>query len=925
MLTMHKIPLRASPILHLKDRLLDVNHPRTAAIVPTNRNLRRLASCAGWEIDIQTVSEFTRRANLYTNILLPKELRKYYLYKAAKSLSAEDQSTMLHSREPDALKSYIHFIQSSSELLPFYRELSVEGISSDKLKAESLYHDYEEQVEVLTGLWQIYTNTARGAGFADEWEYYAAPSLDADYLARYDNYFFLIGGYLNNYEITQLKSIAENRRVDLYFNYTEETHYQKEKLEKAFGTKMNGAEDDRPLKWRAIENDTDLAACAENSEPALVYHNQDKIRAALKSRSGGTAVTEIRPCATVIEQFELITRRICELHFAEGIPMNKIAVVLPAPELAPLFLNSDPYSLYNVSAGRPVSSYIFHETLTALREMLAGESKGKIPLELLEQFLASPCFSKRGVKTFLDRINEMRKGGAIYINKDAVPGFNWAGVELLRAMVIPFTAQYMTYDECLRAVAKILETIRPEATEEETEGILKTVDEIEKMRLLYRHITEEFPSTELLRTVLDELAPLGVAVSKGEVSVLGLLESRNMQYDYLFIPGMNSENFPARQGKDLFLNSELRIKLELPTAAAREALQKGYCHQITARAKYTVITYSAGEENQPSSFIQELLNSAGALVKEQAVHKLPYEASNSILFPSAPYKAASGSEDIIKDDDAMDQIKSFTFSATSLNCYRNCPLQFFYRYIKKLRECAGTVDDIDMRVVGIVMHSVMETLFREGISASDKRYLGRMNSIFDEKTAGYDYFTTNPIGIFHAGGIKNSFPLLAEQEKERLESGAVIQEYEGEIRGEMYGFRFKGQIDRWDRTPEGYDIIDYKYKKLEELKQSEDPEAAGEEAADPDSFVEIDLQLPLYALMMEMRHGAYPENMLWFDLKGGQGFISGFHKESLDGFKIYLEKLMADVAEPEVPFRNARKADTCKYCEYKTFCRRCLI
>ena len=916
MLTMHKIPNKADPLVFIKNRLLNMNSPRTVAIVPTNRNLRKLVSSAKWELDIQTVAEFTRRANLYANTLLPKELRKYYFYKAAKSLPKTEQSKMLHSNEPDLLKGYINFISTSSDLLPFYREFNAEGLSAQALKADFMYSDYEEQIAVLINLWQIYCGIINKAGFVDEWECYSSPLLDEKYLSRYDNYLFLIGGYLNNYEITQLKSIADKHHVELYFNYTEEIHYQKDKLEKAFDSKITEDECDPPVKLRAITTNDDIELCKKNSEIAILYQKQEEFILAIKPSSAHLTAVEIRPCDNALSQFDLITKRICELHFNDGIPFANMAVILPTAEFAQLFLNSDPYNIFNVSAGKPVSSYRFHETLCMLCEFIAGINEEKVTLELLEQFLASSCFQNYGTELFYKSISELRSSGKMYIGLESIINFKWNGAKLLHTMVKPFTKPYLGYSDCIKAVSAVLEAVLPEFSEEEAEGIIHSIDELGEMLFLYDCIEEKFLPAELLSTVLNELATLSIPLRKGDVSVLGLLESRNMQHDYIFIPGMNSEQFPIRHGKDLFLNSELRYKLQLPTTAAREALQKGYCRQIIARAKHTVLTYSTMDGDQPSSFIQELLTSARVYKEERSDQ--PYDPKNYMIFPSISRKRKIEEySEIIKDSRVMERIKSFEFSATSLACFRDCPLHFFYRFIKRIKTPVETVDNTDPRIVGSILHSVMETLFREGVLPTDSAYPERMKAIFDEKISVYDYFTTNPIGIFHSNAIKNSFSELIKHERERVENGAVVQGFEERIDCNMFGFRFGGRIDRWDRTDSGYDIIDYKYKNLEEQK----PQKERSDDAETDSYFEkTELQLPLYAVMMEKKFKYRPEKMLWFDLKGKQGFINGFYKESIDGFTVYLEKLMANIAKPDVPFRNAKESIICERCDYSSFC-----
>ena len=134
MIAMYKIPAAERPIQFIARRLQSLNRPDTIVIVPTNRNLHKLVSIgeregAGWDLDIQTVADFNSRAMLHRSVILPRELRSYYLYKAATALSEEERVRLMSHNASSFLKNYITFVQRSSALLPFFRELCAEQVN----------------------------------------------------------------------------------------------------------------------------------------------------------------------------------------------------------------------------------------------------------------------------------------------------------------------------------------------------------------------------------------------------------------------------------------------------------------------------------------------------------------------------------------------------------------------------------------------------------------------------------------------------------------------------------------------------------------------------------------------------------------------------------------------------------------------------
>lgn len=90
---------------------------------------------------------------------------------------------------------------------------------------------------------------------------------------------------------------------------------------------------------------------------------------------------------------------------------------------------------------------------------------------------------------------------------------------------------------------------------------------------------------------------------EGRISVMGILETRGIRFNYVLIPEFIEENVPALSHKDIFLNTTIRQKVGLPTRVDRENLQKYYYSQLFKRSKEVWILTLDNQEDKPSRFL----------------------------------------------------------------------------------------------------------------------------------------------------------------------------------------------------------------------------------------------------------------------------------------------------------------------------------
>lgn len=245
----------------------------------------------------------------------------------------------------------------------------------------------------------------------------------------------------------------------------------------------------------------------------------------------------------------------------------------------------------------------------------------------------------------------------------------------------------------------------------ENDNIKETLLLLDELAVLYKNIDDELLFEETSYIIINEINKLSIDLPKKEISVTGILESRNIDYDVIFMPYMTEELFPPKNAKDLFINTEIRNQLKLPTFIDRENLMKNYLYQLMSNAKITIILYSENNFGaRRSSFIEELA------VKNHLT-ELKYAPTSISLIQDNKYYYPKDTEiNIEKTDKIITKLKDFSYSASNLNIYNSCSLRFYLQYILKVNQKVEPSENLDNRIFGTVLHNVFKYLF-------DKKYM----------------------------------------------------------------------------------------------------------------------------------------------------------------------------------------------------------
>ena len=850
-----------------KAREVDLYENKVCLIVPTERNLRYLAGCGFRYVDIFSLSNFYNAAIEYEKILLPKELRPYYLLKAVQKLSKDEVYTVFKSNNEEFITSFLSFAKNSKNIFAFYRELFSENVSVDELSKAALYSDYEAQITILNKLWDIYVELIHNDNYMDKWESFSSFQLNDLFIESYNEYIFLINGFLTKYELSFIKQISQKQNVLVVFNYAGNLHTQHKEYEKFFET----------------------SALKDKEMPVFSNGN-----------------TQIYECESNLSQIELITKKAFEINQKHNIPFNKMAVVMPDTSCKPYFIMLDVYKLFDVSAGDEMSNtriYTLLENLINIYEDLYSFNNTPIN-NIITLFSDSFLLAIDEISNIVSECNKLIENNRQYINKDDLCNISFIKkyfYELLNA------DKTMTINKTANIYKTLLKNLKDILTIEKDE-IQKCIIAVEKVSTTYKNIKDEVSFLESSHLILSEIMSLSIDLPKREIAVTGILETRNMNYDIIFMPFMTEELFPPKSSKDLFINTEIRNQLNLPTYIDRENLMKNYCFQIINHAKLTIFSYSDELSSiRRSSFIEEIIVKNNLKVE----YFSPKEIS-LIKTDTYHYNIKDNEISIEKTDDVVNHLKNFTYSASALNVYKSCSLKFYFKYILNIDKGVESVESLDNQIFGIIIHNVFKELHNKGITPHSDKYKDEFKKEFTKLIKSYDAYNHSKVEQFIATFIYNTLEQIVNAEITHTNEGYEILDREKCITATFNRFNIKGFLDKVEIKDNKIYVTDYKYKDIKNIKIIKD-----------DNFDNVDdIQLVIYAILIEKEMKKLPENIFYFSIKEDFKYFEGFDMELYDKYKVHIKNMLNEIVDKNINFTQTDKLKNCDFCPYNNICGR---
>ncbi|WP_104713808.1 PD-(D/E)XK nuclease family protein [Helicobacter cetorum] len=373
--------------------------------------------------------------------------------------------------------------------------------------------------------------------------------------------------------------------------------------------------------------------------------------------------------------------------------------------------------------------------------------------------------------------------------------------------------------------------------------------------------------------------------SGGKVRVMDTLETRGMHFEKIVIANFNEANVPNLKDCDLFLNSNLRKLLGLPTLLDKKNLQKHYYYQLFKNSKEIVLSYIESETSKVSSMLLEL-----------NLNLEPIRDAYT-LFAKSTLKA-------YQEEEIIDTIsKDFCFSASSLNTFLTCKRQFYYYYIKQFRE---SPKEESSSAVGSLLHELLKMAYED--NKNPHLLEERLTQLLEKKEN-----ITQKERLDTLVAIKKNQAFYIK-EQQRFSEKINILELEKGFETTINGITFKGRIDRIDEDNHHSTLLlDYKFKSKVEpsvIKTS------------IDEMLETctDYQMAIYAFALKNLGYQEPIKAFFYDLRKGE--LKEEEELILKAKMNYLEHTLIPLLKQEIDFSKTLETKACEFCSFKDMCNR---
>ena len=186
----------------------------------------------------------------------------------------------------------------------------------------------------------------------------------------------------------------------------------------------------------------------------------------------------------------------------------------------------------------------------------------------------------------------------------------------------------------------------------------------------------------LLKRVTDTITIPFHGEPLSGLQIMGVLETRALDFDRLIILSMNEGIFPQRKAANSFIPYNLRRGFGLPTYEHQDSVWAYHFYRLIERASHVSLLYDTRsnglQTGEVSRFVHQLHYHYEVPMRDKLV---VYNVSSSKTPPLAVPKR----EDIMRRLDAYRKGGSKAISASAINTYLDCPLKFYFSVVEGIR------------------------------------------------------------------------------------------------------------------------------------------------------------------------------------------------------------------------------------------------
>ena len=696
------------------------------------------------------------------------------------------------------------------------------------------------------------------------------------------------------------------------------------------------------------------------------------IRRNIKELSGEQAITHNNLCrpkninvittGTSVAQCKYAVSRLLRIagqnKKGEIQPLSKdTAIVLTDENMLMPLLYALPKELgkVNVTMGYPLRNtlaYSFVERLLGLQSH-ARTKEGKTTFYHvdIEGILTHPYIADTAPKEIAEIRKKILNERIYHAEQELL-----ARTELLSQLFTPTT----DCDELLTYLRRCIDLVIQSAYEGKdapyrSEYLIQTLEGLTKLQNIIHSCDMEMSAAVCRSLVRRHLQSIRIPF-RGEplegLQVMGILETRNIDFRNVIILSMTDDNFPGSHTSDSsFIPYNLRFAYGLPTPEHHEGVYAYYFYRLIQRAEHVDMIYCSRADEK------------GAGEPSRYIRQLEYETSFPIQYKNVSVDIDPNQSrhiSIKKDEAIMESLQRFltgggsALSPTAFSRYVQCPLKFYFASVARIKPEDTLTEDVDNQTFGNIFHKAAEYLYTEIKDVANPANLlqqmienGTVEQMVD-KAIMSEYFKQKE-GTTKNSQLEGEIDIIRNivlcylrdnvlQHDIRRNDFAIKDlelkvdfDFPFQSAGRNLSLHFEGYADRVESLDNGtLRIIDYKTGTEHLSFTSLASLFFGEARERQSNFINT----MLYAMMLHHKSGRETQPALYYVRKMGDAEYSPLltdksRKSSGDTYSTYAElfeehisHILGEIYNPDTPFTQCEDTKQCEMCDFASICSR---
>lgn len=412
------------------------------------------------------------------------------------------------------------------------------------------------------------------------------------------------------------------------------------------------------------------------------------------------------------------------------------------------------------------------------------------------------------------------------------------------------------------------------------------------------------------------------------LQIMGFLESRALDFKNVYLFSMNEGVLPAPARMNSFIPFNIRKAFGLNTHEHQDSRYSYYFYRLLQRAENIYLFYNTSPKSISGG------DKSRYLIQLDLELKKIYPDMVSVskrVFSIPPHLLNKESIVIQKTDEILNSLKAVRWSASTLSAYINCPLQFYFKKIARLREQDEIEDNLDSAGFGNVFHKAMELIYKNEkvitVSVIDRLVPQIKDVVKKAFQLEFSGAQNGPEGrnLILVKAIEKLVEKVLDHDRADAPFSIFMAEMFSNFKLEINPIAgladFTGKIDRVDDMNGYMRILDYKTGKTDFNKNTETEDLF----SNPKH--QILFQTFFYGLMISKNYPGRKIKLGIYPLKKiSTGIIypkkEFLQEEELLKFEDHLKLLMTEIYNKDIPFAQTEDTDRCQYCEFRGICNR---